>query len=307
MTVIINNETASQLIENAMNTGMLLWVSTSAWGNRTKISEDILESKFGTDADIVRAVHDIIDPEFVRSITVWQSRAKVFASKRAMPWIHRGFFFIPECNIEDVNDYLEVCLEKIKDNVDVLAENIDRLYREACLKHPELVTNEVHVPSATEILGKFGLSFGWVKLTYPMGDGSKVGVVNKELVDRENTKFIENIKGVGEEYIRTMRKAFGSMLVHLVDVLKDPSKKFHESTIEKPKEFLRQLAEIKMPFNDTPFQEFADDLSNVLDGVYAEDVRDDSEYREVMSATMERMTEEFKSLPTVKIERALDI
>jgi len=307
MTVIINNETASQLIENAMNTGMLLWVSTSAWGNRTKISEDILESKFGTDADIVRAVHDIIDPEFVRSITVWQSRAKAFASKRSMPWIHRGFFFIPECNIEDVNDYLEICLEKIKDNVDVLAENIDRLYREACLKHPELVTNEVHVPSSTEILGKFGLSFGWVKLTYPMGDGSKVGVVNKELVDRENAKFIENIKGVGEEYIRTMRKAFGGMLVHLVDVLKDPSKKFHESAIEKPKEFLRQLAEIKMPFNDTPFQEFADDLSNVLDGVYAEDVRDDSEYREVMSTTMERMTEEFKSLPTVKIERALDI
>ena len=308
MSTVITNENATDLIEAAMNTGMLLWIKTKAWGNRTKISQEILDSKFGDDAEIVRAVHDIIDPAFVRNITVWQSRAKVYALNRAMPWIHRGFFFIPDSMIEDVNEYLESCLDKIKENVQFLSDNIDRLYREAKVKHPELV-EDACIPSASEILSRFGLEFGWVKLVYPMGDSatSKFSVVDKKMVDRENAKFIESVKGVGEGYIRTLRKTFQEMLTHLVTVLKDPTKKFHESTIEKPKEFLRQLAEIKMPFEDVPFEEFASDLSDVLDGVYAEDVRDDPEYRDVMGVTMEKMKEEFKSLPTVTIERALDI
>ena len=312
----VTDEEAKVIIEDAMSNGMLLWIKTQAWGNRKKISKDILSNKFGEDdAKIVRAVQDIVSQKFVREVTIWQDRAKRFANDNSMTWFHRGSHYIStkpykDCNtgrettkVEQCEIYLNHCKKNLEAKAMILANRIAELRQKAREDHPEL-NRDTHVPTPAEILNKFGLEWGWQKIVKPV-DGA-VTAISKDMVDAQNKQWQENIKIAGEECIDLVRDNFRTMLINLTRALKDPTKTFRKSTIEKPKVFLQELAEISLPFTDQPLNGVAKNLENLLEGVYSEDVRDDAEYRLSLSRSVNEVVQVFEDLPIIEIERDVD-
>ena len=312
----VTDEEAKVIIEDAMSNGMLLWIKTQAWGNRKKISKDILANKFGKDdAKIVRAVQDIVSQKFVREVTIWQDRAKRFAHDNSMTWFHRGSYYISTkpyrdrdtgretTKVEQCEIYLNKCKKNLELKALVLSNRIAELRKQAAEDHPEL-SRGTYVPTPAGILNKFGLEWGWQKLVKPV-DG-EVTAISKEMVDAQNKQWQENIKMAGEECMALVRDNFKEMLGNLTRALKDPTKVFRNTTIEKPKLFLQELAEISLPFTDQPLKTVAKNLEDLLDGVYSEDVRGDEEYRESLNRSISEVAQVFENLPIVEIERDVD-
>jgi len=318
--VTVTHEEANKMIKNVMEDGMLLWVHLHAWGNRSKLSDGVLEEKFGEDAKRIRAVKDLIDSEHYSAILTEMNKAKSFAVENSMPWFHGGVYWISTKKfqvIEDgtthemsrvdlVEERFQAAKKKIKEELlPKLKEVYPVLVKKSIDEHSELYQDS-SFPDVNDLDSKFGIVWGWQKITMPMGNGKGVTVVDKQIVDRENKKYIEMVKGVMDEHNKTIRKAFAEIMGSLRDKLKDPTKKFKESTIEKPKEFLKQLIESIPIFGENSFIEVAKHTSDILDGVYAEDLRGDVEYRQIIGNAMEEVVKHFEKIPVVEIERDLD-
>jgi len=304
--VKVNQDKAKQMVEKCFSNGMLLWITKHAWGNRKRMHESILVEKFGVDdAKIVRAVQDVVDKEPVKNITKWLHEATKWVEKpcNSMEWFNNSTYYIPFNKVEECEVHLKYCSEKVKEYAKVLSETIRDLDNKQREDHPG-IHDSSYVPTSEQILSKFNLEWGWLQISYPVS--GELQAIPKSLVDEQNRKYEERIKAAGQAHIDMMRKAFNEMMLHLRNVLKDPKKTFKESTLEKPKQFLKALKEIELPFKDKPFQEMADDILDALDGVYASDLRDDDEYREAIGDVVDDLVETFKSIPVMEIERAVD-
>jgi len=301
----ISDAEAGTMIKGVMQDGMLLWINCHAWGNRKKVDHEVLSEKFGAeDAERLRAVRDLIETDVVKKITREMDDAKSFAVKNSMPWFHGGIFWIHKDKVTEVDEKLLRARLKIKGELkEELRIQYPQLVRDSLEKHPKLYKVD-DFPSVDRVVDSFGLEWGWQKVVLPM-DG-EVGVISKEVVERENKKFQDHIKEAGEEFITATRTMMAKMLIHLRDVLRDPTRKFQDSSIEKPKEFLDRLAGMRIPFNDRPFQEMANDVKEILSGVYGQDLRDDIEYRKAIAEAMNDVVQVFEALPVISIERAID-
>jgi len=301
---VVSIKEAQGMIDNLLKNGWLLTLTCRAWGNRTKVAEELVKEKFGNDAERIRAVRDMIDPDSVRAITQWQNKVKQFVADRSSRWFHAGIFPVVEGKENEVEEYINESKEKVKESVEELLQTYDAQVAKSKEEHPELYAG-AYFPSPDELRAKFSIESEWRRIAMPM-NGSKASVFSKEVVEKENAKYVEKLKVVGEESIKAIRESFLEIITHLRDILKDPSKKFKDTTIEKPKEFLRKMADIKLPFNDEPFDKVAEDMLAVIEGVFGEDLRSDDEYREAIGEAVNDVVEVFKGLPVVEIERFVD-
>lgn len=304
--IVVSEGEAQNMIKKVMSEGTLLWIKKRAWGNRKKVAQDILEEKFKDDAKVVRAVSDLIDSEPIRAITKVQEDVKKYALMSSMPWFHDGVYWIRSDRVEEVDQKLREAQDKIKDElVPDLKSQYPKLVMKALEEHPNLYQLE-DFPQVEIFNYKFGIEWGWQKVMLPMSENGAASMVSKEVVDRENKKWQEMLKGVGEEFIGATRKALFDLLKHLRDKLKDPSAKFQDATVEKPKAFLKELSETKFPFEDASIKKLLSDARDILDGVFGEDLRKDKEYRGAIAEVMDDVVGTFEDLPTVKLERFSD-
>ena len=303
-TFYIPEAESQKIIERAMDNNWLLWIKTSAWGNRKKLADELLEEKFQDDADAISAVVKLIDSSYVKAVTSPMGRAQTAARSRALPWFHEGIYFILEKDREDLDTIIEECEEEVRQNKEVLVAEYPSLRREAIKKHPNVVKEE-YFPSTDRLKQKFNLAHGWQKIALPMSSNGKISVVSKDFAERENNKYKELMMANAEEAVVMVRKTFLTIATRLRDALVDPNAKFKDVTVEKPKEFLKQFKDINI-FEDKPFEKIVEDLTDILDGVYGKDLRDDAVYRKEMGGIMDDVVKEFEQLPIVKYKREIE-
>lgn len=304
-TFVVPEAEAQEMIKNAMEAGWLLWVKCSAWGNRKALAKELLEEKFQEDAGAISASKRLLNSEAVERVTSPMGIAQAKARALSRPWFHDGIYYVEERDREFLDNFFKECYEVSKENLDWLIDNYERLkdeYREA---NPRLYDHD-NYPSPWDLRDRFRMSWGWQKITLPMGT-DEISVVGKEVVERENRKFQEMMKENAEVTIQLARKSFLEILTYLRNCLKDPGKTFQESTVEKPKEFLKKFAESFNPYKDKPFESLAGDIGEILNGVYAEDLRSDDIYRQEIGKALDDVVDAFESMPVVKLERALDL
>lgn len=296
---------AEQIIKNAFENGVLLWIDGGAWGNRKSIEDSMLvEAKLPPDA--VRATQNLVKKERVREVTTWIQRAHTWARRNSLPWVTRSVHFIPKNKIDEGVEFLEGCIKNMKEALETFIEDeYDALREEFKNNYPKLYRSEYY-PSKEQLRQKFRLRYGFNVITLPSGDG-KVTVLSKEQMEMENQKFKEMLRQTFEESVQLIRKSFLRMVDYLREVLQDPNKRFAESTVENPKKFLENFFENMDIYGDKPFSATAKKIKDLLDGVYAEDLRDDEEYRKVMGNALDKMVGDLRMLPTIKMQRDIDI
>lgn len=302
---LISDAEARKMIERAMKAGWLLWIKCNAWGNRKKLAKDLLEEKFQEDAKVISATQRLLDPDAVKKVTGPMDAVQNEARRISKPWFHDGIYYVEQENMEYTESKLHEALVESRIGLDELIEKYETLKADEKKDRSNLYKEE-NYPTADSLRSRFRLTWGWQRITLPAGK-EDISVVGKDVVTRENAKFREMMKEAAEQGIAAMRKSFLEIIEHLRDSLRDGTK-FQESTVEKPKEFLKRMASTMSGsiYSDKPFRDMAKDIEEILDGVYAEDLRKDEVYRGAMGSAMGDVVDAFKGLPVVQLERALE-
>jgi hypothetical protein len=320
---VVKDQEAEKVIQNAMQDGVLFVLERHAWGNRKKLSNELAEELFGDKRGAIRAVQDLLDRKEIKDITDPQRDAWQYVRQNSLPWITKGVYFIRKGRkledgvYEGINRVVAYVKERIQESQSALdlflTPNGDGLspYRlaqkEFARTQPVLYREVIKAggyPPGSVLRGKFRMRYYMRYLTLPAANGN-LGLMTQEEAEAENQKWKEQIKETGETMIAMTRAAGAKLFQHLRTVLKDPDAKFKDSTVEKPKQFLAEIGSTTL-FGDKPFEGWAKDASDLLDGVYGEDLRSDSEFRKVIGGALDGIVEEFENLPTVKLERRID-
>ena len=315
----ITDEAAQEIIQRAMSDGWLFYLSASAWGNRKKLSEDLKASRFGDDTAAIRAVQDCLDRRGINEITAPQRRAREKIKESSHPWLMPGVYFVRDSRLRECIDFVEYCMQDSDAAVERYVAYNDKIgmsmYERDQLefkrKHKVLYDHVVATggyPTPGELREKFRMWYSVYRITPPGAvDGvtAGLGVMTQDEADREKAKWREQLKQVAEYTIEQTRNAFAQIIKHLAETLSDPSKTFQETTVEKPKQFIAEFKEMNL-WGDRPFEELAEKADKLLNGVYADDLRSDEDYRSTIGKAVGSIVKEFENLPTVEMERALD-
>ena len=311
---LISNKEATKMIENAMTNGLLLWIDCGSWGNRKKLADELSKELFGKDQDVVRASHDLIDREEFNKVIGPMRKAQNHARKISLPWFHDAIHYIPKFQVVDgqqidmvetTDKFIQECYDEAKANLEDFLKLYPGLQKDFKKKHPSIAKTIVY-PDVNVIKNKFRFRWGFVIIALPTAGVSKgLSLMTPEMAKREEQKWMERAKEAAEWGIKKTREAFAQVLIHMRDVLMDPSRKFKESTVENPKRFLSEFGSINV-WGDKPFEKMAKDAEDLLDGVYGDDLRDDDEYRKIIGDAVSDIVTEFENLPTVELERQIE-
>jgi len=309
---VLKGDALNKSLESIFNNGVLLIIEGGGWGNRKKIAEDKLQ-QHGLAPDAVSAVQNLISRDEVASLRAPINKAHGWARdvRNSLPWISNSFHVIHKDKKDVAKAKMEELIEELRANKTEflrIKENGKSKYQE-CKdefreKHPDLY-DEANYPTPAYLDKIFRLRYYLREIAPVNGNGSGVSVLTSEERALEARKYKEQIKEVVEESVAATRACFLDMLQHLTTILTE-DKRVVESAVEKPKQFLKELGSINL-FGDVPLLEISDKIRNILDGVYAEDLRDDAEYKKAIGYCLKTATEHVKSLPIVKLERDIEL
>jgi hypothetical protein len=290
------------VVENIFQEGCLLWISSRAWGNRKKVPSDLLDED-KLPSDVVKAVQNLVDRKAVSEVTFWIRAAMNKARDSAMPWFNDGVHFVRKHQVEELDAYFTTCRENLRAELEKFLQEYESLKADFKEKNPQLYKEE-NYPSVQSLRERFSLRWGFRLITLP-SDG-KVKVLSKDKLLEEDRKFKQQMRETVEESVVMVRSAFVELVNHLHSCLSG-GKKFHSTTVEKPKQFLEEFFKNFNIFGDESFVKIAADCREILDGVYSEDLKNDEEYRKVIGKAIGSVVKDLKKLPVVKVERDLDL
>lgn len=302
----ISDEDAQKRIASIMEGGLLLILDCGCWGNRKRLSSDLAEEWFGDNKNAVRAVQDLIDKEQWNNVLRPMRKAQAEVRDRlCLPWYLPGFYYLKLDRMQKAEEILTTAHVEMLANFDEFAAAYPELKRKFKEEHPKLY-QESNYPSVEQLKAKLRFRWSFQLIQPPMGtNGTSLKFMSKDQIEMEERKWREQVKEAGEYGIKKMREAFAAIITHLRDVLVDPSKVFQETTVEKPKQFLAEFKDFSI-WGDKPFETLAAKAEKLLDGVYAEDLREDTGYRELIGKAVNDVVKQFEKLPTVEMDRALD-
>lgn len=299
--IVLKGEEADRLVERALKAGWVLRLRRHSWGNRRKLAQELLEEKFAEDATAIHAVQRLLDCEELRAVYQVIGAVNKRVEALSQPWLGEGVYWFLEERVPQMEEELVRAQVEMSDRLEAFLRVYEERKREHREKHPKLYREE-HYPRAVRLRERFGLEWQWQRVRPALG-GEDVGVVSKDVVDRETAKFRDAVKTGIEVVVGAARRGTLEVLEHLRDCLKDGGKKFQDSTVEKPKRFLEDLGQTLRFLNDADLDRVVADSRTILDGVYGGDLRGDDEYRAAMAGVMDSVVAEFKALPVVELER----
>lgn len=303
--VIIKGKEADRIVERALQAGWVLRLRRHKWGNRKRLAKELMEEKFEGDAETIRAVQRLLDCPELSSVYQCISYISGQVNKQSQPWFGEGWYWFNEERVSAMEEELIKTSVEMDKRLGEFLEVYNNRKEEHQKKHPKLYKEE-NYPSSSLLKEKFSLEWSWQRIRPAIG-GEDVGVVGKEIVDREVAKFRDTIKGGIEVVISAARNGVMEVLEHLANCLKDGDKKFQDSTVEKPKQYLEELGKTLAFLDDKGLDKLIADSKAILNGVFAEDLRDDGEYRKAMANVMGTVVGAFKALPVIELERDIEL
>lgn len=305
---VISDAQFDKLLEHCFNNGVMFERRSSSWGNRKKLAEELLADA-GLPKEAVRAVQSLVDNEELSAVTSPLRKAMNWARDACIMSFGPSVGFLHADQVEQaeqkMQSYRQQALEALEDYLPKYPEE-KRKFQEA---YPNLY-HESYYPTAEQLKEKFNLRWRFYPVMPPSADGQKVKVskaMSAEMQEREQRKYRQMMKEEFQQNITAIRSVFLTIIRELHGILKDSNKRLVESRVEKPKQFLERFFSNMNLLGDEPFADLCKEAKDLFDGVFAEDVRDDDEYRKAMAEATELVAKAVEELPTVEIERDLTL
>lgn len=251
-------------------------ISTHRWGNRKVADKKKVETK--ADKKMMSVTKKLIDsPEYKAIIDHMRITKLTITDRMVQSFYLKGVYFSRLEQVEGIKAYLDERNNgdgKEEKGLKALVEEFAKVWDIRKAEAPALLGDQYNkndYPTAEYVKNSFGIESRWISFDVP---DKLPDAVYKE----EKKKAEEKWQECAERITMSLRQAFKDLIAHAVDKLTtakgEKPKKFKDATIDNINDFIDTFAN-KNITNDKELEELIKKAKKVVNGVDADDIRDD--------------------------------
>jgi len=284
--------------ENLFSKGCLVQLSIGVLGIRKQLSEGeraLLQKRQTAGKSATSSGKNIIDKKWLEKINRNRNEARVYLKSMSTPFPIAGVAFVSFAGIEKVDERMRGYEQRHNELVDEL---IGRNYILAKMEARE----DLRVIEDGEEVGSLynrrdyprdlreHFSFGWRFIT--MNAPGENSLLDPELVQREQEKFIRTMEEAREMGVAALREEFSEILRNCVDRLENGEggkrKIFKDSLMGNFFDFFETF-KTRNVFDDEALRVLCQQAEMILNGVTPGKLREDDNLRQVVKVSMQTL------------------
>jgi len=236
-------------------------------------------------ADWLRGAKVLIDPDCLSAVRSVLSKARTHLQKAALPFPIHGLTLVPKETLSRIDEALCQMKSEFEAEVEKFISNYEE-EREKARESLGHLFNEADYP--IDVRQKFRFDWRFITLDIP----GKSGILSPELYEREKEKFQTLMEETRELATVALREEFAGIVRHMVERLSGEedgkTKKFKNSMMEKMGEFLESFGDRNL-FCDDKLAELVDQARDVVNGLSADELRQDANLRSYIAEEMNQL------------------
>lgn len=255
------------------------------------------------DTDYLRMNKRIMPPDALKDIGSLDSQLKLYLKARAVScrMLRGGMLLIPVSLIGDIDARVREYKKQRTALVEKLCKDYDSLKREARERLGELY-NEADYPTIGVIRQKFNVQWRWLSFNI----SAALKTVSNDLFQREQEKLQVEYAEAAEDIRVAMRESMQEVVTRLFEQLKpgeDGKKKLlTDSAVEKLDTFLKTF-EARNLTQDTQLEQLACQAREIMQGVSADKLRKDKDFRSTMAENLQLIKDGLDSMVTTRTRK----
>lgn len=286
---------------------MLISVSFGVMGNskhvRTEAQSNDAEQpnlfnsvQVKTDAslDVLRVNKTLLESKELTAIISEDAAIRNWLAKKALPFPMVGLQLIPFQLVPQVESKLKAYQSKRQD----LIEQFMSAYYGLCLNAKArlgTLYNPDDYPSAEAIRSKFTYRWSYGKFSVP----DTIKTISADLYKAECAKAQEQLQGAVSDIVLVMRETLYKLVAKLADSLAPGTdgkvKKLHATAVTNLQEFLADFP-LRNIVNDVQLDKLVSKLRLMVDGVSADGLKANSEFKAKIQAKMDSIASQANEL-----------
>jgi len=280
--------------------GCLVHLKIRCWGARSKLDENFFSEQMPV--EIVRAVYDLLtDKTYLRQLHEMRSEAKRFVARYSLPFPVDGLVFILKQNITIVDEGLRRRREEFLSKVEQFLSGYEADKRDFQKKYPHLYRPEKY-PSQDVMRRIF--RFEWYFRHFVAPDRS-LEVLPPEVYEEEVRKIQAEARRMRDVAISTIAQKFLSKIESLKEQCSRD--KINTATVNSLKQFLDDFSSSWDGFlGYQKLSSLVEECKDALDGIGAEELRYDDDFRSLIGKKMESIIGDFSKIADVRLRRKID-
>lgn len=284
----MKNETK---VGNIFEKGVLVNLTTSVWGGKRKIPSSYL-NKQDADPDFISAHKLLVDKGSIEPIEKARGAARSWLQNRSLPFPIKGVLFVPKDTIDRIDEKLQGFQDKFYETVNEFLEKYDAVKLQAKEKLGDLY-NPCDYPS--DVNSRFDFSWNFFIMDSP----DNLSAISPALYARENSKFQLAMKNFEETAMATLRDSFAKIIGNMAEKMTGEGKSgkckvFRDSLVGNIREFIDEFEYLNVVAEDKKLERLVSIAKAAIDGISAQDLRDNKILRDGLSVSMGEILEELE-------------
>lgn len=261
--------------------GVLCAVSISTWSAKRKLRKDVQVDD--TDPNWVEAAKRLTNEESIELLWKIRNEVRNYLNSIALPFPVRGMVFIPKDLVKKVDEWLEKKKALFNSLVEEISkpENYQQI-KEAGKKALGKNFREEDYPK--DLRDAYNFQWQWIVLDVP----ERLKKFDYYLYEREREKYLKQLEKAKEGMILALRQEFYNLVHRLVERLSNPRNVFRDSLVNNFNNFF-DLFESRNCFNDEKLKMLVSKARRLLNGVQADDFRNDEVLREKIAKDFQKI------------------
>jgi hypothetical protein len=280
---------------NVFEEGSLVHLTVSVWGGRKKLPSKELHVE--AHPDFVRGTKYLVDRDTLKPIEQARNSARGYLRFHSLPFPVTGICFIPKTMVERIDAKLNLYKEEFNRNVWGFVAQYENAKTIARLNLNGLFSAEDY---PEDVASTFDFSWQFFAMTAP----GKMSILNRELLKREEERFVRMMTEFRENAVNVLRLRFSEMVDRIVDRLSGEEKRFKNSTIGNLNEFLETFNHLNIN-NDVELQNEVNRCKEILAGVDPNLLRSDMEFRKGVAKKMTEVQVQVEAMMENRPKRLL--
>ncbi len=286
--------------EDRIKEGVLCQLKIGRWSAITTLPKNTLGKT--VPKEIIRITQDLVpDRTVLTRIGTIRREAKVFLQSLAMPFPIRGVYWVYKDEIEMVNDFFKRKELDYKKRVNTLCEQLPNMKKEFKTCYPDFY-NEKYYPSNKELRRKF--YFVWNFFSFNIPDKAS-GILLPEIYKKEKEKFYKMMQEMEEITINIIANSLIARVKSLSVQCKN--KKIKSSSILGINRILKRWEDNwKDNIDEKQIKKIMKQVKADMKKISPEKLNGDVHFQSTIKTKMDKIVQQIKLIPNVKLKRKID-
>lgn len=291
-------------VDQAFDSGVMVFLTTRCWGGQTALDKEMFQDAL--DKDIVKAVQALLHGNgrtLLKHLHDMRAEAKNYVDiwsfgANELP----GIRFVPKESIEMIEEGLKRRQRDFFDAVDRFIGEFSAAKEEYARLKPDYYREDKY-PSEDDLRSRFVFKWRFRTIGVP---NIESGILTADMYRREREALVKDMQNIRDTAIR----AIGAEFLTRIDSLRKQciGGNINTATVDGLKGFIDKFESYWSNFAyHEQLKSMAEEVKEYLDGVGAEEIRADDEFRNMVKDKMSGIVDAFANSTDSRLRRRLDI